>query len=422
MKQRAMAAAALLAGVLFLQAPPALAQVDLISRDVISGYADLRLAASDGEKSWIDGGFGKTRYGGDGQGGWAGHAALASADIVWRPAVGFDLSGYVDAVAQPGREQPFDLSEALVQYKPLARPDALRWQVRAGLLYPDISMENDGPGWTPTRTLSPSAINAWVGEEAKVLAVEATVGKRWEDQEVSASLAVFSHDDTSGTLLSWRGWSFSDIRSTAFGSLPIPQVPQAHRPFTVQDYDSQSVDEIDGRPGVYGRVEWRAPGGFTANLFYYDNGGDRTTVRNGQWAWDTKFWNLGLRYAPDARTEFLAQAMTGRTVTGFLTPVGWRVDADFDAAYLLASRKVGRDLVTARVDAFDVRDHTFVALDNNNERGWAVAADWRHPVNAHLAVLVEALHVDSNRPARGYVYQAAQQAQTTLQTALKLSF
>jgi hypothetical protein len=88
---RVQAAAALVAGVLLLQAPPALAQVDLISRDVISGQADLRLAASDGEKSWLDGGFGKTRYGGEGHGG------LASADIVWRPAVGFALSGYVDA-------------------------------------------------------------------------------------------------------------------------------------------------------------------------------------------------------------------------------------------------------------------------------------------------------------------------------------
>jgi hypothetical protein len=415
-------AAALFGGALFLQASPALAQLDLISRDVISGQADLRLAASDGEKSWLDGGFGKTRYGGSGSGAWAGHGGLASADVIWRPAVGFALSGYVDAALQPGRDQPLDLSEAFALYKPLPRGDGWRWQARAGLLYPDVSMENDGPGWTPTRTISPSAINAWVGEEAKVVAAEATVGRRWDEQEVSATLGVFSHDDTSGTLLSWRGWSFSDIRSTASGALPIPQVPAAHKPFTVQDADSRSLDELDRRPGVYGRVEWRAPGGFTANLFYYDNAGDRTTVRNGQWSWDTRFWNLGLRYAPDGRTEFLAQAMTGRTVTGFLTPIGWRVDADFDAAYLLASRKVGHDLVTARVDAFVVRDNTFQSLDNNGERGWAVTADWRHPIGEHLSVLVEALHVDSKRPARGYVYQPPRQAQTTLQTALRLSF
>ena len=114
--------------------------------------------------------------------------------------------------------------------------------------------------------------------------------------------------------------------------------------------------------------------------------------------------------------------MTGRTVTGFKTPYGWRVDADFDAAYVLVSRQVGHDLATARVDVFDVRDNTFVALDDNNERGWALTADWKHPIGPHLALLLEALHVDSNRPARAYLYQAPRQAQTTLQTALKLSF
>jgi hypothetical protein len=164
------------------------------------------------------------------------------------------------------------------------------------------------------------------------------------------------------------------------------------------------------------------PGAVTFNLFYYDNGGDRTSMTNAQWAWDTTFWNAGLRLKPDDRTEVLAQAMTGRTVTGFLTPVGWRVDAGFDAAYLLVSRQLGKDLLTGRVDAFDVRDHTFQALDNNSERGWALTADYRRPITDHLAVLVEALHVDSDRPSRAYVSDAPRQAQTTFQTALKFSF
>jgi hypothetical protein len=129
-----------------------------------------------------------------------------------------------------------------------------------------------------------------------------------------------------------------------------------------------------------------------------------------------------LRWAPDASTEFLAQAMTGRTVTGFLTAKGWRVDADFDAAYLLASRKIGKDLISGRVDWFDVRDATFQELDNNDERGWALTADWRHPFGDHLTVLVEALHVESDRPSRAYVGEAPQQAQTMVQTALKIAF
>ena len=421
---RARLAGAFAAGVLICHAGAAAAQVDLLSPAVVSGVVDLRYALSDGEASWLDDGFGKTRYGGAGagRGGWVGHPDVASADLIWKPVLAFDLSAYVDAVAQPGQKYPVDLSEGFVRYKPLPRAGGLRYELRAGLMYPAISLENDGPGWTPTRTITPSAINTWVGEELKTLAVEATVAKRWGDQDVSVTAGVFTHDDTSGTLLSWRGWALDDVRSTAFGEEPIPEVPAAHKAFLVQDYDSRSVDELDGRPGVYARAEWRTPWAVTLNLFYYDNAGDRTTVTDGQWSWDTRFWNLGLRYTPDARTEILAQAMTGRTVTGFKTAHGWRVDANFDAAYVLVSRQVGHDLATARVDVFDVRDNTFQALDNNDERGWALTADWKHPIGPHLALMLEALHVDSNRPARAYLLQAPRQAQTTLQTALKLSF
>lgn len=402
-------------------AGPACAQADLISRAAFSGQIDARLSVSDGERSWIDGGFGKTRYGGSGSGA-VGRLQLASADLVWRPALAWDLSAYVDAAVQPGAGQGVDLVEAFALYKPLPRPDGFAYSARLGLMYPPVSMENDGPAWTPSRTITPSALNSWIGEEVKGLGGEVTLIRRWDDQELSATAGVFAGDDTSGTLLSWRGWALHDLRSTAYGEFPIPQVPAAHKPFLIQDYDSRSVDEIDGRPGVYARAEWRTPWAATVNLFYYDNAGDRTTVVNGQWSWDTTFWNLGLRLAPDADTEVLAQAMTGRTVTGFVTPYGWRVDAGFDAAYLLVSRKLGKDLATGRVDGFQVRDHTFRALDNNDERGWALTADYRHPITDRLSALVELLHVQSDRPSRAYVGQSVRQAQTTLQTALKLTF
>jgi hypothetical protein len=400
-----------------------LAQVDLLSPAVMSIQADVRLSAADGEPSWFQDGFGKTRYGGNAERGWTTRLQLASADLIWRPSFAFDLNGYIDAVYQPTQEDhPFDLQEAFLRYKPLPRADGLRWQARAGLMYPPVSLENDGPGWTPTRTITPSAINSWIGEEVKTVAAEGQLSQRWADQEVSAGGAVFTHDDTSGTLLSWRGWMFSDVRSTLGGDTDIPPVPAAHQPFRTQGYDSHAIADLDGRPGVYAWGEWRSPYAVTANVFYYDNAGDRTTMRGGQWTWDTRFWNLGLRWAPDAETEVLAQAMTGRTVTGFLTARGWRVDADFDAAYVLASRKVGHDLVTGRVDWFDVRDATFQALDNNDERGWALTGDWRHPFGEHLAVLVEVLHVQSDRPSRAYVQDATRQTQTMVQTALKLAF
>ncbi len=369
-------------------AGPVLAQIDLVSPAVLSAQADVRLSAADGEPSWLQDGYGKTRATAAAARRWTTRLQLASADVIWRPSFAFDLTGYVDAVYQPVEEHQVDLQEAFLQYKPLPRTDGWRWQARAGLLYPDISMENDGPGWTPTRTITPSAINGWLGEEGKTVAAEVKIARRFDDQELSGGAAVFTHGDTSGTLLSWRGWAFSDLRSTLSGEFPIPEVPAAHKPFRTQDYDSRSIDEIDGRPGVYAWGEWRSPFGVTANVFYYDNAGDRTTMKDGNWAWDTRFWNLGLRWAPDADTEFLAQAMTGRTVTGFVIPgKGWRVDADFDAAYLLASRKVGKDLVTGRVDWFEVRDATFKALDGQR-RAWLgpdrrlATSVWRTPDGA----------------------------------------
>ena len=98
------------------------------------------------------------------------------------------------------------------------------------------------------------------------------------------------------------------------------------------------------------------------------------------------------------------------------------MDAYFDSAYLLASRKLGADLATGRFDVFDVRDRTFQTLDNNGDAGWAITADYRHPVSDHLTLLVEALHVHSDHPSRAYVGVVPRQAQTTLQAALRLAF
>ncbi|MEI9890864.1 MAG: hypothetical protein WDN45_10080 [Caulobacteraceae bacterium] len=106
------------AAVLILAASPARAQVDLLSPAVVSVQGDLRLSAADGEASWLQDGFGKTRYGGKDPG-WTTRLQLASADLIWKPAFAFDLSGYVDAVYQPVDGRPVDLQEAFLQYKPL---------------------------------------------------------------------------------------------------------------------------------------------------------------------------------------------------------------------------------------------------------------------------------------------------------------
>ena len=115
------AAALALALALALSGGPALAEVDLFSREAFIGRLDLRFAAGDGEQSWLDGGFGKTRFGGDADGGFKAHMKVAEASIEWRPRFNWEWQAVVGAQVQQGQSKDIDLGEAYLQYKPVPR-------------------------------------------------------------------------------------------------------------------------------------------------------------------------------------------------------------------------------------------------------------------------------------------------------------
>lgn len=94
----------------------------------------------------------------------------------------------------------------------------------------------------------------------------------------------------------------------------------------------------------------------------------------------------------------------------------------FHAAYLMASRAYGDNQLSARADWFETNDRTYKVEDNNDETGWALAAAWRQHLNDHASLVFEALHVESDRPARVMAGVAPKQDQTVLQSALRLSF
>lgn len=397
----------------------AAAQMLLFAPETIHGVIDLRASAADGERSFTDGGFGKTRYGGAGTGL---NLQVSNATLEWTPRLSWELSAVVDAIAQPDQEHAVDLSQAYIQWKPVPT-SSTRMAVRAGLYYPAISLEHDFRAWGVTDTITPSAINSWVGEELKVVGVEGTVTRKLGEQEVSATAGVFAYDDTAGTLLSFRGWALDDMQSQANGSFPLP--PLSKFVSHAQDGETYPTIEIDHHAGLYGRVEWRPTDALSLNAFYYDNRGDMLSKTvDKEWAWATQFWNLGARWDPDDKTKVLAQAMTGRTAEGFVTRWGRLVDMDFRAAYLLATRTVGANAFTARVDLFDTHDNdsSTQVLGDTSERGWAVTGAWRRPLTRHLDLRVEGLHIDSNRPSRELAAEEPRQTQTVLQSSLRLSF
>ena len=358
------------------------------------------------------------RYGGD-EGETDARARIASADLAWKPQISWNLSGLLSMAYQKQLQGDLGFSEAFLKFR--SSPAPTRFSARAGLFWPPISQEHGGSSWLVTDTITPSAANSWVGEEVKVLGVEATVETALAEHELALTGAAFLHNDMSGTLLTNRGWALHDLRITAGGDLPLPPLSPSIAPY--QASITSPFWEVDSRAGFYGRLDWRPPLPVTFNAFYYDNRGDRVSTRAMQTSWRTRFWNLGAMAALDETTEAKAQVMWGNTLVGPDTPWGIPVDVDFTTAYFLLSRAVGTGRITARADWFETADNSFVATDDNNENGWAATLAYKRPLAEFADLLVEVLHVSSDRPARvpnGGV--AARQEQTLVQTSLRLDF
>jgi hypothetical protein len=400
------------------------AETQLFAPENVSAWVDVRLISADGEPSWRaikgeGGGFGKLRYGHESK------VDVAQAAFNWKPRLTDTVTAYVLAQYTPGSLTDFGVSEAYVKWKPVPTSD-LRWSVRFGQMFPPVSMEHDGPGWSVSRTITPSAINSWIGEEEVLVdGLELNVHKHIAGQDFGLTGAVFTGNDTSGTILSWRGWALHDVASDRQSRLPLPSgdnqgwyrlFDEYQAPFTAP------TAEVDGHVGDYVRVDWRPPAPIAFNLEYYANHGNPQAVSHIQWGWETVFWNLGMQAKPAAKTEILAQYLKGKTCMGW--PIGnglWAIDTNYDAAYVLVSQALGGGAtLTGRIDYFAVKDLSKRAVDDNTDKGYAATLAYMRPVSAHLDLAVEALNVQSNHPARVTHALAAHQSQTQLQIALKL--
>jgi hypothetical protein len=391
------------------------AQADALSPASFSGRLDLRASAADGERSWLAGGFGKTRVsGGDAR------LDIGEADLAWRPLFGFDWSAVVEGEIQPDHDHGVRVGEAYLKYKPLIG-DRWRASARAGLFYPPISLEHGGPFWTPTETITPSAIDSWIGEEVKVGGLEATVSRDFGEQSVGATLAGFEFNDTAGTLLAERGWTLDDVRAGASSVYALPRLsPALDR---IEPPRTEPVIDIDHHVGVYTRLDWAPTNRLALNAVYYDNNSNPLAENASHiWAWRTEFLNLGAVWRIDDDTRLLSQGMSGRTRMGYATPQIW-VDTTFSAAYVLITHQIGADSVTGRADVFSTANHTSNVFGPTQENGWAVTADYRKHLTDYVSGLIEVLRVQSDRPGRAAVLgEPAVQEQTVLQASLRLSF
>lgn len=398
---------------------PALAQegLALFTPETVSISGDLRIVGVDGERGWLDEGFGKGRFGSDGD--FRVTPQAVEGAIVWQPRFTWSLGATVVAVAQQGQEHAVDVSEAMVTFKPLM-PGQTRVTARAGLFWPPVSLEHGHADWRVEETITPSAINSWIGEEVKVGALEGTVSTPVGGGRVAVTAAVFGLNDTAGTLLAYRGWALHDEKATAFGRQPLPHLA-AYGPL-FQALDTRPALETDRRPGWYAGAAWSPSAGLEVQALHYDNRGDPQAISRAlQWGWRTTFNSVGA-VAALGRLTLKAQGMTGRTVMGYLdlAPDRRWVHTHFRSAFLLATHALSHGTVSARAEAFGTTSRGTILLRDASEHGWALTGAVRREIGSHLSVLAEILHIDSTREGRREFGLAPRQRTDQVQLALRV--
>lgn len=385
---------ALLAAVLNCGAPAA---VNAEMPESLSAWLELRAAYSnDTGSEWLDGGTSKTRYGTRDGAGVDGE--LADLSVLWTPTLSASLSAHLHLQIGPDQNVDLGLVEGFLRYRPLP-VQGWRLSAKAGRFFPPISFEHDGPGWGLTRTLTPSMINAWVGEEVAVIGSEARAAKRFGDHMLDLRAAAFGYNDTSGALLVYRGWAQHDVKSAFLGKFDLPDQLPSIPGFAPQSHVTEPSRELDDTLGFYSALRWRYADQTTVSALVYDNRADPTTFENGQYGWATQFFSLGAQHHFSDEVEIIAQAMTGETkMGGRVWPNGTRkTENTFNSAFLMGSWHFGdTHVVSGRVDTFEIEDETNWQ-DFTIEKGWSLTSAWRHKVTDHIEVGAEVLYLDHDR-------------------------
>ena len=402
-----------------LCATPAFAEARLFTSDAFEISGDVRLVGVDGEKSWVDGGFGKLRSGSDGD--FRVQPQLGNVSLVWKPQFSWSLGAVVVGEVRGGQRTDAGLSQAYLTFRPM-RSAKLAFSARAGLMWPPVSLEHEGLDWHVKDSITPSAINSWIGEEVRPLAAEGSVTATFGAHQVRATGAVIAANDTSGTLLTFRGWALHDRTTLAFRRQPLPPLDDYIAAYQAP-YTHPLLDVGPGfahRPGYYAKLAWQPPAPVRIELFHYDNRANPEAVdANLEWGWRTRFDNAGLIAKLGSGAELKAQAMQGRTRMGYADEGRHWINNRFRAAYVLLTRPFGSIVGTARVDAFDTRNRGSDVDEEYDEHGWSatVAArrDWRH-----FTGFIELLHVWSENGSREHADEPPRQEQTQLQAQIRM--
>ncbi len=256
------------------------------------------------------------------------------------------------------------------------------WRLRLGNFWLPTSRENTGPLWTSPYTITYSALNTWIGEEFRPTGADLQFSPNFY---VTFGATAFRGNDTMGTELAARGWTFGNRLTVYDEALPLPPPDTTTKPI---------MHDLDHRNGYAERVRLQLPERAMLQVAHIDNRAELRPEIDGQTPWQTRFNVIGASAGQSGPTTVAAEWSSGWTAVGF---PGGSFRLDFNTAYVLLSKKTGSDRWTARFDRFSTKSHARTGYDSNYESGHAVTVAWLHDMSEHLRAGIEYARVKGDR-------------------------
>ncbi len=256
--------------------------------------------------------------------------------IDWRPSM--TLGTHVHLLARDDAEGSkhgkVGIVEAYVEAK--LHPGRDRVRILAGAFFLPTSRENVDALWATPYTITPSALNSWLGEELRPIGVDVayTLRNSW-----TGGATVFRGNDTFGALPAARGWEMRDHWAVLGEHLPVDGT-----------YFTSVSAETDNRVGWSARGRWNNDHA-SVQATRIDNRSD--ALEYGElFNWATRFDIVSADLTMGDWTVAAESGWGPTTIDVF----GTRYTSDIRASYLLVSRRFGNARATLRGDAFSVED------------------------------------------------------------------
>lgn len=337
-----------------------------------------------------------------GTGQFAYHTEFGAAPqyLVAQLETGSDFSATIHAQWHRAPEAGFGITEAWLNWSPLPM-SGYRLRGRAGVFYPAMSLENTDLAWTSAYTQTFSALNSWIAEEVKTRAVEFSVSRPGRffksDHSFQWVGALFQGNDPAGSILTWRGFALHNLQTAIGERVDFANYPSiaAGGEVELQPAWVEPNRELDHKTGYYLGAHWLHKDQSEVRLYWYDNRGEPTTFKQGQYAWDTRFISLAAQHQFSEQWRLLAQYLTGDTAMGQNAVV-----ADYLASYLMLNYQQDKHSISARYDHFEVKDKDQTLTDDNNGKGHSWTLNWTYQWTEHFSLAAEHSTLRSWQPNR----------------------